>query len=111
MSHRNARLTAHGRRLMVACARAGRPVAHAAAETGISVATAHNQPSERRAARRPAPETARAQAARWQDPAGVGAAIGGLVAARAWDIPTAGGTALQLLRTKSARAVARPATA
>ncbi|WP_371517397.1 IS481 family transposase [Kitasatospora sp. NBC_01300] len=41
MSHRNARLTVHGRRLLVERVRAGRPVAHIAAEMGISRATAH----------------------------------------------------------------------
>ncbi|MEU7046804.1 IS481 family transposase, partial [Streptomyces varsoviensis] len=41
MSHRNARLTVHGRRLLVERVRTGRPVAHVAAEMGISRATAH----------------------------------------------------------------------
>ncbi|MFG3507244.1 IS481 family transposase [Streptomyces sp. NPDC047821] len=41
MPHRNARLTVHGRRLLVARVRSGRPVAHVAAEMGISRATAH----------------------------------------------------------------------
>ncbi|MGW0753880.1 IS481 family transposase [Streptomyces sp. NPDC002587] len=41
MSHRNARLTVHGRRLLVERVESGRPVAHVAAETGISRATAH----------------------------------------------------------------------
>ncbi|WP_045563648.1 IS481 family transposase [Streptomyces sp. FxanaA7] len=41
MSHRNARLTLHGRRLLVERVSAGRPVAHVAAEMGISRATAH----------------------------------------------------------------------
>ncbi|MGY0485842.1 IS481 family transposase [Streptomyces sp. WG-D5] len=41
MSHRNARLTVHGRRLLVERVRLGRPVAHVAAEMGISRATAH----------------------------------------------------------------------
>ncbi|MFF0729957.1 IS481 family transposase, partial [Streptomyces sp. NPDC004134] len=41
MSHRNARLTVHGRRLLVDRVRAGRPVAHVAAEMGISRPTAH----------------------------------------------------------------------
>ncbi|MFF2432337.1 IS481 family transposase, partial [Streptomyces mirabilis] len=41
MSHRNARLTVHGRRLLVERVCAGRPVAHVAAEMGISRATAH----------------------------------------------------------------------
>ncbi|MGW1275290.1 IS481 family transposase, partial [Streptomyces sp. NPDC002491] len=41
MSHRNARLTVHGRRLLVERVRDGRPVAHVAAEMGISRATAH----------------------------------------------------------------------
>ncbi|MCX4637066.1 IS481 family transposase [Streptomyces sp. P9-2B-2] len=41
MSHRNARLTVHGRRLLVDRVRAGRPVAHVAAEMGVSRTTAH----------------------------------------------------------------------
>jgi transposase-like protein len=41
VSHRNARLTIHGRRLLVERVSAGRPVAHVAAEMGISRATAH----------------------------------------------------------------------
>ncbi|WP_328877093.1 IS481 family transposase [Streptomyces sp. NBC_00299] len=41
MSHRNARLTVHGRRLLIERVGAGRPVAHVAAEMGISRATAH----------------------------------------------------------------------
>ncbi|MEW2319534.1 IS481 family transposase [Streptomyces bauhiniae] len=41
MSHRNARLTVFGRQLLVARVRSGRPVAHVAAEMGISRATAH----------------------------------------------------------------------
>ncbi|QDI73202.1 IS481 family transposase [Streptomyces calvus] len=41
MSHRNARLTFHGRRLLVERVRTGRPVAHVAAEMGISRVTAH----------------------------------------------------------------------
>ncbi|MGV9907822.1 IS481 family transposase [Streptomyces sp. NPDC003388] len=41
MSHRNARLTVHGRRLLVERVRSGRPVAQVAAEMGISRATAH----------------------------------------------------------------------
>ncbi|MEV1090449.1 IS481 family transposase [Streptomyces microflavus] len=41
MSHRNARLTVHGRRLLVDCVCSGRPVAHVAAEMGISRPTAH----------------------------------------------------------------------
>ncbi|MGW1803404.1 IS481 family transposase, partial [Streptomyces sp. NPDC001984] len=41
MSHRNARLTVHGRRLLVERVCSGRPVAHVAAEMGISRATAH----------------------------------------------------------------------
>ncbi|MFJ9721122.1 IS481 family transposase, partial [Streptomyces sp. NPDC101213] len=41
MSHRNARLTVHGRRLLVERVGAGRPVAHVAAEMGVSRATAH----------------------------------------------------------------------
>lgn len=41
MSHRNARLTVFGRRLLIERVRSGRPVAHVAAEMGISRATAH----------------------------------------------------------------------
>ncbi|MEU8972890.1 IS481 family transposase [Streptomyces monashensis] len=41
MSHRNARLTVHGRRLLVERVLSGRPVAHVAAEMGISRPTAH----------------------------------------------------------------------
>ncbi|MGW2398852.1 IS481 family transposase [Kitasatospora sp. NPDC001664] len=41
MPHRNARLTVHGRRLLVERVAAGRPVAHIAAEMGISRTTAH----------------------------------------------------------------------
>jgi transposase-like protein len=41
VSHRNARLTVHGRRLLVERVQAGRPVAHVAAEMGISRPTAH----------------------------------------------------------------------
>ncbi|MFC5035085.1 IS481 family transposase [Streptomyces sp. DSM 41987] len=41
MSHRNARLTVHGRRLLIERIVSGRPVAHVAAEMGISRATAH----------------------------------------------------------------------
>ncbi|MGZ2359796.1 IS481 family transposase [Streptomyces sp. 372A] len=41
MSHRNARLTVFGRRLLVERVASGRPVAHVAAEMGISRATAH----------------------------------------------------------------------
>ncbi|MFC9282284.1 IS481 family transposase [Streptomyces collinus] len=41
MSHRNARLTVHGRRILVERVLAGRPVAHVAAEMGISRPTAH----------------------------------------------------------------------
>ena len=41
MPHRNARLTVFGRRLLVERIRSGRPVAHVAAEMGISRATAH----------------------------------------------------------------------
>jgi len=41
VSHRNARLTVHGRRLLITRVLAGRPVAHVAAEMGISRATAH----------------------------------------------------------------------
>ncbi len=41
MSHRNARLTVHGKRLLVDRVCSGRPVAHVAAEMGISRSTAH----------------------------------------------------------------------
>ncbi|WP_261958447.1 IS481 family transposase [Streptomyces nigrescens] len=41
MSHRNARLTVFGRRLLVERIRSGRPVAHVAAEMGVSRPTAH----------------------------------------------------------------------
>ncbi len=41
MSHRSARLTVHGRRLLVQRVQAGRPVAHVAAEMGVSRATAY----------------------------------------------------------------------
>ncbi|GHB73242.1 IS481 family transposase [Streptomyces viridiviolaceus] len=41
MSHRNARLTVHGRRLLIERVRSGRPVSHVAAEMGISRPTAH----------------------------------------------------------------------
>ncbi|MCD9586979.1 IS481 family transposase [Streptomyces sp. 8ZJF_21] len=41
MSHRNARLTVYGRQLLVERVRSGRPIAHVAAEMGISRATAH----------------------------------------------------------------------
>jgi transposase InsO family protein len=41
VSHRNARLTVHGRRLLVDRVCSGRPVAHVAAEMGISRPTAH----------------------------------------------------------------------
>ena len=41
MSHRNARLAVHGRRLLVERVRSGRPVAHVAVEMGISRPTAH----------------------------------------------------------------------
>ncbi|MFD9749138.1 IS481 family transposase [[Kitasatospora] papulosa] len=41
MSHRNARLTVHGRRLLIQRVRSGRPVAHVAEEIWISRATAH----------------------------------------------------------------------
>ncbi|MEW2437184.1 IS481 family transposase [Streptomyces caniferus] len=43
MSHRNARLTVHGRRLLVERVRSGRPIAHVAAEMGISRPTAHTR--------------------------------------------------------------------
>jgi transposase InsO family protein len=41
MAHRNARLTVHGRMLLVERVRDGRPVAHVAAEIGISRATGY----------------------------------------------------------------------
>jgi transposase InsO family protein len=41
MSHRNARLTVYGRRLLVERVAAGRPVAHVAAEMGVSRATGY----------------------------------------------------------------------
>ncbi len=41
MSHRNARLTVFGRRLLVDRVASGGPVAHVAAEMGVSRATAH----------------------------------------------------------------------
>ncbi|SEC19046.1 leucine-zipper of insertion element IS481 [Streptomyces sp. 3213] len=41
MTHPNARLTVHGRRLLVERVRTGRPVAHVADEMGISRTTAH----------------------------------------------------------------------
>ncbi|MEU0375228.1 leucine zipper domain-containing protein [Streptomyces sp. NPDC006283] len=41
MSHRNARLTVHGRRILVERVLSGRPIAHVAAEMGISRPTAH----------------------------------------------------------------------
>ncbi|GAB2869882.1 hypothetical protein GCM10027176_84460 [Actinoallomurus bryophytorum] len=41
MTHPNARLTVHGRRLLVERVRAGRPVAHVADEMGISSTIAH----------------------------------------------------------------------
>jgi transposase len=41
VSHRNARLTVHGRRLLIERVRSGRPVAHVAAEMGISRPTAY----------------------------------------------------------------------
>jgi transposase InsO family protein len=41
VSHRNARLTVHGRRLLVERVCSGRPVAHVAAEMGISRPTAY----------------------------------------------------------------------
>ncbi|WP_427251131.1 IS481 family transposase [Bacillus cereus] len=49
MSHRNARLTVFGRRLLVDRVRSGRPVAHVAAEMGISRPTAHKWMSRWRA--------------------------------------------------------------
>lgn len=41
MSHRNARLTLHGRRILVERVQAGRPIAHVAKEMGISRPTAY----------------------------------------------------------------------
>src|SRR5690242_19555748 len=41
VSHRNDRLTVHGRRILVERVLSGRPVAHVAAEMGISRPTAH----------------------------------------------------------------------
>ncbi|WP_157522393.1 helix-turn-helix domain-containing protein, partial [Herbidospora cretacea] len=41
MPHRNARLTVYGRQLLIDRVQSGRPVAHVAAEMGISRATAH----------------------------------------------------------------------
>jgi transposase InsO family protein len=41
VAHRNARLTLHGRRLLIHRVHTGRPVAHVAAELGISRATGH----------------------------------------------------------------------
>jgi transposase InsO family protein len=41
VSHRNARLTVHGRRILIERVLSGRPVAHVAAEMGISRTTAH----------------------------------------------------------------------
>jgi transposase InsO family protein len=41
VSHRNARLTVYGRRLLVDRVASGRPVAHVAAEMGVSRTTAH----------------------------------------------------------------------
>ncbi|WP_433276210.1 IS481 family transposase [Pseudonocardia xinjiangensis] len=41
MAHRNARLTVHGRMLLIERVSAGRPVAHVAAELGISRATGY----------------------------------------------------------------------
>ncbi len=41
MSHRHARLAVHGRRILVERVQSGRPVAHVAAETGMSRPTAH----------------------------------------------------------------------
>ncbi|MFD8638214.1 leucine zipper domain-containing protein, partial [Streptomyces sp. NPDC059656] len=43
MTHRNARLTVFGRRLLVERVASGRPVAHVTAEMGISRATAHKR--------------------------------------------------------------------
>ena len=41
MPHRNARLTVHGRQLLVDRVSAGRPVAHVAKEVGVSRQCAH----------------------------------------------------------------------
>ena len=41
MSHRNARLTVHGRQLLVERVASGRPVAHVAKELGVSRQCAH----------------------------------------------------------------------
>ena len=41
MAHRNARLTVHGRIVLVERVLSGRPVAHVATELGISRATGH----------------------------------------------------------------------
>lgn len=41
MSHRNARLTRNGRRILVERVLAGRPVAHVAKEMGVSRTCAH----------------------------------------------------------------------
>ncbi|MGW6145196.1 helix-turn-helix domain-containing protein, partial [Streptomyces sp. NPDC055140] len=41
MSHRNARLTLHGRRILVDRVCSGRPIAHVAKEMGISRPTAY----------------------------------------------------------------------
>jgi hypothetical protein len=49
MSHVNARLTVHGRRLIVDRVAAGRPVAHIAAELGVSRQTAYRWVSRFRA--------------------------------------------------------------
>ena len=48
MPHPHARLTVHGRRLLVERVRAGRPVAHVADEMGISRTTAHKWVRRRR---------------------------------------------------------------
>lgn len=48
MSHRNARLTVHGRRILIERVRSGQPVAHVAAEMGISRPTAHEWVRRRR---------------------------------------------------------------
>jgi transposase len=41
MPHRNARLTVHGRQLLVDRVSSGRPVAHVAKEVGVSRQCAH----------------------------------------------------------------------
>ncbi|MDQ0408651.1 hypothetical protein J2S50_007200 [Streptomyces sp. DSM 40167] len=55
VSHPNARLTIHGRRLLVDRVRSGRPVAHVADEMGISRTTAHKWVRRLISARQTAP--------------------------------------------------------